>query len=66
MTPPNESPLLYRITVRALPDAVPAAARLRRLLTYALRVCRIRCVGIEGLPVARAEEPSHARDVPLP
>ena len=62
----GEPPLLYRVTLRAMPDAVPVPARVRRLLTYALRVCRLRCVSIEGLPAPPAEEVHRARDQPLP
>jgi len=36
---------LWTLTFRVLPDAVPAAIRVRRLLKTALRRDRLRCVG---------------------
>ena len=37
----------YSLVVEALPSDVPAVVRLRRLLKYALRSCRLRCRRIE-------------------
>ena len=36
----------YTITVKALKDDKPPAVRLERLLKYALRACRLRCVEV--------------------
>jgi len=43
------TPERFSLTLQALPDpdGVPAIIRLRRVLKYALRVCRLRCVAIE-------------------
>jgi hypothetical protein len=42
--------MLYRLTLRPLPDAVPVEHRLRRLLKWALRAGRLRCLTVEALP----------------
>jgi hypothetical protein len=39
-----------RLTLRPLPDAVPADVRLRRLLKRLLRSYGFRCVNVEALP----------------
>lgn len=46
---PDDAPPL-KLTFRPLPDPddVPVAVRIRRLLKYALRVCRLRLVAMEG------------------
>lgn len=41
---------------RPLRDNVAWPARVRRLLKYALRACRLRCIRVEGLP---ADESGH-------
>jgi hypothetical protein len=38
------------ITLRALPDAVPVAVRLRAVLKFALRSCRLRCLRVIDVP----------------
>ena len=40
----------YRLTLRPLPSSIAPAIRLRALLKYALRACRLRCVHVEELP----------------
>jgi hypothetical protein len=48
----------WRLTFRPLVDSVPVAVRVRQLLKYAWRVCRLHCVAVEG----PAEEAGEARD----
>jgi hypothetical protein len=38
-----------QITLRALPDTVPLAIRLRAVLKFALRSCRLRCVALKDV-----------------
>ena len=38
---------------RSLPDSVPWPERVRQLLKYALRACRLRCIKVEGLPAIK-------------
>ncbi|MHB1422132.1 MAG: hypothetical protein ACYC3I_02825 [Gemmataceae bacterium] len=45
---------------RPLRDAVAWPHRVRRLLKYALRVCNLRCIRVEGLPPL--EEPAQTED----
>ena len=47
----------FTITFRALPDAFPAAVRVRRMLKYALRVCGLRNVGWGDVPPAGDSQP---------
>jgi hypothetical protein len=49
------------VVLRALPDDVPFAVRLRALLKFALRSCRLRCVGLKDLP---ADGQADRRDRP--
>jgi hypothetical protein len=37
----------FRVVLQALPDAVPARVRVRRLLKLALRAFRLKCVRVE-------------------
>jgi hypothetical protein len=46
----------YRLRLRALPDRVPAAVRLRRLLKVLLRGYGFRALAVEEVP---AEAPAH-------
>ena len=39
----------YTITLECQPDTVAPATRLKRLLKFALRVCRLKCVEIREL-----------------
>jgi hypothetical protein len=39
-----------RLIFRPLRDSVPWPSRVRRLLRYALRACKLRCERVEGLP----------------
>jgi hypothetical protein len=51
------------LVFRPLPDDVPAGVRFRRLLRFALRTCKLRCIRLEELtdgprdnePVATAQ-----------
>jgi hypothetical protein len=47
-------PTRFRLTVQALPSAVPAARRLARGLKYLLRACGLKCVAVEELPARPA------------
>jgi hypothetical protein len=49
------------IRLRALPDSVPFAIRLRQLLKHALRSCRLRCLGVKDLPVDAQPTPEGDR-----
>jgi hypothetical protein len=51
-----------QIVLRALPDTVPVAVRLRSLLKYALRSCRFRCLAIQD--VAGDAQAGAGRDRP--
>ena len=41
-----EKPGDFKVTLRAQPSAVPAMNRIRSLLKYALRVCRLRFIEV--------------------
>ena len=43
----SDEPALVRLTLRALPDAAPAAVRLRRLLKTLIRCYGFRCLQVE-------------------
>jgi hypothetical protein len=49
------------ITLGALPDDVPLAVRLRCVLKYCLRACRLRAVRVEDVP---AVDPAMPGDRP--
>ncbi len=42
----NKARERFTITVESMPSSIPAIARLRRLLKFALRSCGLRCVQI--------------------
>ena len=46
------------ITLRALPDDVDFAIRLRAALKYCLRSCRLRCVALKDVPAYPGQEVS--------
>ena len=52
------------IVLRALPDDVPFAVRLRSALKFALRGCRLRCLRVIDVPAFR-ERPAKAEIVAL-
>ncbi len=50
-----------RLTFRALPDDVPPAIRIRRLLKHALRSLGLKCVRVEGAAPEVTENPGPYR-----
>lgn len=53
-----DDPDHIRLTLRALPDPVPADVRLRRALKALLRVYGFRCVKVEGAAGEAAPPPA--------
>jgi hypothetical protein len=61
MTPPRP---VYRLTLEALPDDVPAHVRLKRVLKGLLRGYGFRCVRVEQVPPASGVAGRHTMDGP--
>lgn len=57
MNQPPEQRSVLRITLQALPDIAPACVRLKRLLKYALRGLRLRCLRVEEITQDGQESP---------
>jgi hypothetical protein len=49
------------VTLRALPDDVPFAVRLRAVLKYARRSCRLRCLAVKDIPAFRETDQDRDR-----
>jgi hypothetical protein len=61
---PHDDCTRVRLTLRALPDAVPANHRLKRALKCLLRSFGMRCERIEPADAADADTPSATPTLP--
>jgi hypothetical protein len=65
MTPSPHRPT-FVVELQALPDAAPAAVRLRRFLGLALRAFRLKAVSVVELSAGTGRPPAAAAATPPP
>lgn len=62
----NHDETIYVLTLRALPDAVPADVRMARALKLLLRAYRLRNLGLRTLPRVMTGDDVAGRAEPIP